>query len=132
MKKTGLLHGQLSHVISKMAHGDTILIGDAGMPIGEGVEFIDLALTEGMVPFIDVLEMVLSELKIEKAYIDKEINDVSPQMKKEMERLVNGEFVLEEIPHESLKENSKSCKAAIRTGEFTSYSNIILQAGVLF
>lgn len=37
MKKIGLLHKELSKVIAQLAHEDMILIGDAGMPVLEGV-----------------------------------------------------------------------------------------------
>ncbi len=60
------------------------------------------------------------------------MEEVSPHMKEELKKLVGKEFELREIPHEELKEMSKECKAVIRTGEFTPYSNIILKAGVLF
>ena len=36
------------------------------------------------------------------------------------------------IAHEKLKEESKRLKFVIRTGEFTPYPNIMLQAGVAF
>lgn len=61
------------------------------------------------------------------------MNEVSPHMRKKLDEVVKGgEFKLTEIPHEEVKELSKDCKAVIRTGEFTPYSNIILKSGVLF
>ena len=132
MKKIGLLHGELSKLIAEMAHHDTILIGDAGMPVPKGVQLIDLAIVNGVPGFFQVLKAVLSELCVEEAIIDTEMNEVSPHMKKDLDEIVKGEFPLREIPHEELKELSKDCKAVIRTGEFTPYSNIILKAGVLF
>lgn len=132
MKKIGLLHGQLSKLIAEMAHDDTILIGDAGMPVPKGVELIDLALVEGVPSFFDVLSAVLSELCVEEAIIDTEMDEVSPHMRKKLEEVVKDEFKVREIPHKELKELSKDCKAVIRTGEFTPYTNIILRAGVLF
>lgn len=132
MKKIGLLHGELSKLIAEMAHHDTILIGDAGMPVPQGVQLIDLAIVNGVPSFFQVLDAVLSELCVEEAIIDTEMNEVSPHMKKDLDEIVKGEFPLREIPHEELKELSKDCKAVIRTGEFTPYSNIILKAGVLF
>ena len=132
MKKVGLLHGELSKLIAEMAHDDTILIGDAGMPVPKGVQFIDLAIVNGVPSFFEVLNAVLSELCVEEAIIDTEMNEVSPHIRKQLDEVVKGEFKLKEIPHKELKELSKECKAVIRTGEFTSYSNIILRAGVLF
>lgn len=132
MKKIGLLHGQLSKLIAETAHHDTILIGDAGMPVPKGVPLIDLALVNGVPSFFDTLEAVLSELCVEEAIIDTEMSEVSPHMKEELLKIVKDDFKLTEIPHEELKDLSKECKAVIRTGEFTPYSNIILKAGVLF
>lgn len=132
MKKIGLLNGEISKLIAEMAHTDKILIGDAGMPVPEGVKLIDLALVEGVPGFLEVVKAVLSELKVQKGYISSEMKDVSPKMKSDLENIINREFELEEMDHEDLKEFSKNCKAVIRTGEFTSYSNIILESGVLF
>lgn len=132
MKKIGLLHGELSKLMGEMAHHDTILIGDAGMPVPRGVQLIDLAVVKGVPSFFEVLKAVLTELCVEEGIIDTEMEEVSPHMRKELDKVVNGEFKLTEIPHEELQRISKDCKAVIRTGEFTPYTNIILKAGVLF
>lgn len=132
IKKIGLLHGEISKLIAEMAHHDTILIGDAGMPVPKGVPLIDLAIVEGLPSFYEVLEAVLTELHVEEGIIDVEMADVSPHMRKQMDEVVGENFKLIEIPHEELQELSKDCKAVIRTGEFTPYCNIILKSGVLF
>ena len=132
MKKIGILHGELSKLIAEMAHHDTILIGDAGMPVPKGVKLIDLAIRDGLPTFFEILEAVLEELHVEEGIIDVEMSDVSPHMKEQLDRLVQNDFKTTELPHEEVKELSKDCKAVIRTGEFTPYSNIILKAGVLF
>ncbi len=132
MKKIGILHGELSKTIAELAHDDMILIGDAGMPVPEGVKMIDLALKEGVPHFLDVLEAVMREMLVAEGMIDQEMAEVSPHMREELERVVKGSFPLRTMPHEEVKKLSAKAKAVIRTGEFTSYSNIILKAGVLF
>ena len=82
MKKTGVLHAQLSRIIAAMAHGDMLVIGDAGLPVPPGVEFVDLALKEGVPGFLETVETVLTELHVEEAIIDTEQAEVSPQMYK--------------------------------------------------
>ena len=42
MLKTGILHPQLARVLAELRHKDTIIIGDAGLPIPKGVERVDL------------------------------------------------------------------------------------------
>lgn len=132
MKKIGLLHGELSKVIAKLAHEDTILIGDAGMPVPDGVKLIDLAVMNGVPSFIDVLKAVMSEMLIAKGIIDKEQEEISPEMGIKIREMVNMEFPLTILPHAEVKELSRNVKAVIRTGEFTPYANIILEAGCLF
>ena len=132
IKKIGVLHGDLSKLLAEMAHHDTILIGDAGMPVPKGVQLIDLALVNGVPSFFDVLEAIMSELEVEEGIIDVEMSDVSPHMKVKMDEFAKDLFKLTAVPHSELQEMSKSCKAVIRTGEFTPYTNIILKSGVLF
>lgn len=132
IKKIGVLHGELSKLLAEMAHHDTILIGDAGMPVPKGVKLIDLALVNGVPGFYEVLEAIMTELHIEQGIIDVEMNEVSPHMREKMKMIVKDSFELKEVPHSELQEMSKNCKAVIRTGEFTPYTNIILKSGVLF
>ena len=42
MLKTGIFHPQLARVLAELRHKDTIIIGDAGLPIPKGVERVDL------------------------------------------------------------------------------------------
>jgi len=132
MKKIGLLHGELSRVIAELAHEDMILIGDAGMPVPQGVKLIDLAVSNGVPSFIDVLKAVLGEMLVAKAIIDKEQAEISPNMGVKIREVVGSQFPVEILPHAEVKKLSKNVKAVIRTGEFTPYSNIILVAGCLF
>ena len=48
MKKRGILNAQLSYLLAALGHKDLFMIGDAGMPIPEGVEVVDLVLTAGV------------------------------------------------------------------------------------
>lgn len=132
MKKIGVLHGELSRAIALMAHHEEILIGDAGMPVPPGVPLIDLALVEGIPSFLQVLSAVLQELEVEQAYIDSEMAQISPAMHQALQELIGQQFPISDMPHEDLKRRSAKAKFAIRSAEFTPYSNIILKAGVLF
>lgn len=132
MKKIGVLHHELSEAIAKSAHHDTFVIGDAGLPVPDGVQLIDLALIEGHPSFITTLEAVLRELHVEEAIIDTEMAEVSPAKQKELFETIGEQFPVKDIPHAELQELVKDAKVVIRTGEFTPYCNIILVAGVLF
>lgn len=135
MKKNFLLNSKISAVVSRMGHLDEITIGDAGLPIPDGPDRIDLAVFEGVPSFEDVLRAVLSEQKVEKFILAEEIKETSPDMHSRILRLLEafeGDISAEYLPHAEFKSRTKYSKALIRTGEFTPYSNIILISGVVF
>ena len=72
MKDRGILHPRLARVIASMGHGDALCITDAGLPIPTGVLRIDLAFAPGQPPFLDVLDAVLLELRVERYTMAKE------------------------------------------------------------
>lgn len=131
MKKTGLLNSGLSETISKMGHTDDIAIGDCGLPIPHETKRIDLALVKNVPTFIETLKAVLMELEIQEVYLAKETAEVSPDLYKEILSVI-GDVKINFITHEELKCKLKDCKAVVRTGEQTSYANIILKSGVIF
>ncbi|TZE80287.1 D-ribose pyranase [Calorimonas adulescens] len=131
MKKTTLINHRLSEVIAMMGHKDTITIADSGLPIPKGVERIDLALTRGIPSFLDTLRAVLSELNIEEAIVASEMKEVSPNIYDEVKEII-GDVPVREVSHEELKAMTRESMAVVRTGEYTSYCNIILKSGVVF
>ncbi|WDZ95245.1 D-ribose pyranase [Herbaspirillum sp. WKF16] len=130
MKKTLLLNAALSQVIAAMGHGDTIVIGDAGLPAPAGVPVIDLAVTRGLPDFMSVLKAVLSELEVEHHLLATELDERSPQLAAQIKALGLASRRL--VPHEDFKERTRNARAFVRTGECTPYANIILASGVVF
>ncbi|CAM4127616.1 D-ribose pyranase [Paracidovorax anthurii] len=130
MKRTALLHAELSHAIATLGHGDMLVIGDAGLPIPPGPQRIDLAVTPGLPAVADVLRAVLSEMQVERALVATEAVEraggalpawaaalpVAPQA----------------LSHEEFKRLTREARAVVRTGECTPYANVILCAGVTF
>lgn len=131
MKKTPLLNIALSELIAGLGHGDMLVIGDAGLPVPPGTPRIDLALTRDVPRFLDTLAVVLTEMQVQSAIVATETAQVSPQLGKEIDRLLAG-TPIDAVTHEALKEMTRSARAVVRTGEFTPYANVILVAGVVF
>lgn len=131
MKKTPLLNIALSELIAGLGHGDMLVIGDAGLPVPPGTPRIDLALTRDVPRFLDTLAVVLTEMQVQSAIVATETAQVSPQLGKEIDRLLAG-TPIDAVTHEALKELTRSARAVVRTGEFTPYANVILVAGVVF
>ncbi|HBV77743.1 Ribose ABC transport system, high affinity permease RbsD (TC 3.A.1.2.1) [Vibrio casei] len=139
MKKTPLLHSELSYLVATLGHTDEITICDAGLPVPSSVERIDLALTHGIPSFIQTVEVLLKESQIEGVIIANEFKQVSAQHHQallqclKIEELETGKTLsITYLPHEDFKLRTHQSKAIIRTGECTPYANVIFQTGVTF
>lgn len=133
MKKGGILNSDISRVLSYMGHTDWICVGDCGLPIPDEVERIDLALAFGVPTFMQTLEVVAKDMKIEKIILAEEIKTQNEKVLSEINELFKGQDIeVEFVSHVELKAKTKECKAVIRTGETTPYANIILQSGCIF
>ena len=131
MKKTGLLNQPLSAAIAGLGHLDTLVVADAGLPIPPETSRIDLAVSAGVPPFLDVLHAVLGEMQIQSAIVATELDEHSPVMHAALLELL-GDIPVEAVSHEQFKRLTASARAVVRTGEFTPYANVILVSGVLF
>jgi len=136
MKRGRLLNRHLSTLIASLGHLDEIVIADAGLPVPAGVTVIDLAVSQGIPSFWDVVQAVRSELIIEAAVRATETSDeLADQMTKVIGAWAHEtgqDVTLSATPHETLKERTRHAKAVIRTGEFAPYCNLILVSGVAF
>lgn len=131
MKKSNLINCEISYVISKMGHTDSLTICDSGLPIPSEVQRIDLALKRGLPTFLDTLDSVLEELQVEEIILASEIIEISNDLYKEIiKRFEN--IKITTVSHEEFKNLTKSSKAIVRTGEYTPYANVILKSGVVF
>ncbi|MCC4502588.1 D-ribose pyranase [Limosilactobacillus reuteri] len=131
MKKTGILNSEVASVVAGMGHMDWLSIGDAGMPVPMGTKKIDLCVDKELPSFMDVLQNVLKELKVQKIYLADEIKDQNPKQLENIKKALP-DVEIAFMPHSDLKKNLAKTHAFIRTGEMTPFSNIILESGVTF
>ena len=130
MRRGGLLHGEITALITCMGHTDELVIADAGLPIPPGVKCIDLALCPGVPSFQATLATLLEEFVCQGAWLAEEITQHNPQVSQVLEIL--GELPVQYLSHQAFKERCQRAQAVIRTGECSPYANVILQAGVFF
>lgn len=131
MKKTTLLHSELSYTIATLGHLDTLVIADAGLPIPGETARIDLALTRGVPGAIQTLKVVLEEMKVESVILAEEVKERNSQFLAAVEEQLPG-IPMEFVSHTEFKTRTGSARAVVRTGEFSPYANVILVAGVVF
>lgn len=132
MKKHGILNSEIAKVLADLGHTDKIAIGDAGLPVPDGVKKIDLALFLSEPSFLSVLQVVLSDMKVEAVVLAEEIKDQNAKQLAAVKAELKDNEAITYVSHEAFKQQLKDVKVVIRTGEATPYSNIILQSGVLF
>ena len=128
MKKIGIINAPISNVIAHLEHSDMLTVADAGLPVPATTQRIDLALKSGIPGFLETLEVVLTEMFVEKAYVSEDILTKSPHIYAGIQKLL-GDFQIEALPHPAFKELTGLTKAIIRTAEFTPFANVILVAG---
>jgi D-ribose pyranase len=105
------------------------MICDAGLPIPEGPEVVDLAFTLGTPKFEAVLSGILEELIVESATAAEETEEENPSSYK---ALLTRLPELQLVSHEELKRFTERAGLVVRTGEDTPYSNVVLRCGVPF
>lgn len=129
MKKGGLLNPDLNYTLATLGHTDGLCICDAGLPIPEEVNRIDLTLVRGVPGFLETLEAILPELEVEEAILAEEIKEASAGLHAEIRKLL-GDIPVKYLPHSQFKQRVFEVKGVVRTAEFTPYANIILVSGV--
>src|ERR687898_2543163 len=78
MKRGGILHPGLNHLLASTGHTDYFTICDRGFPVPDGPERIDLALVDDIPTIIQVLKAIAAEYQIDRVVIANEMIDVSP------------------------------------------------------
>lgn len=131
MLKGGILNPQIAHTLASLAHMDTLVIADAGLPVPKGVQRIDLAWKEGEPKYLDVLSEILKHIVVEKAILANELKSVSPKMHEDIVRLLD-DIPIEYVEHTNLKQQTEKAISIIRTGEFTPYPSVILVCGCAY
>ena len=130
VKKSGVLHAELSKIIAALGHTQSLVIADYGLPVPKQVPVIDLAVRSGVPSFKDVLLTVLEELTVESATVAAELEISNNGLFQELRHLFQCE--VNAVSHAELKEELVNAAAVVRTGEHSPYANVILRAGVVF
>lgn len=128
MKRNGILHPGIAHLLASTGHTDYFLITDRGFPVPPEPERIDLALVDDLPTVVDVLRAVHEEFVIDRIVIAEEMTTFSPERVTELRGLL-GDITVEVVSHIDLKRLGHDAKATIRTGDTTLYANLLLVSG---
>ena len=131
MKRDRLLNREIISEVAALGHTEYLCIADCGLPVPKGVKVIDVSITAGKPSFLDVLDAVDEELVVESIILAEEIDDKNQPLAGEMNKRFEGKPICK-VPHEEFKKLTEKAKCIIRTGETSSYANVILVGGVNF
>lgn len=131
MRRSRLLNGEISKLLSEMGHTQYVVIGDCGLPVPEGVRLIDLSIERGLPTFKAVLDVIASEFVYEKCLYADEIEEKNPECLRDIKACL-GDIEYAHVSHEEFKRISRGANAIIRTGETSPYANVALYGGVDF
>ena len=133
MKKIGILHNEFAQMVASMGHGDQLVIGDAGLPVPQGVPCIDLAVTFGTPMLQTVLDTVLAELCVERVTLAVQTEHANAALWQSVRQYADAEnWAVDVCSHDEFKHRTRNACAVVRTGDNMPYTNIILHAGVPF
>ena len=129
MKRGGIINAQLAGAVARLGHTDELVVCDAGLPIPDGPEVVDLAFRLGDIAFETVLRGLSEELVVEGALAAGEVRETSPAVRDLLSSLFPD---ISFITHSELKRRVLGARLVVRTGEATPYANVILSCGVPF
>lgn len=139
MKKGTVLNSEVSALVARLGHTDSVTIGDAGLPIPDRVARIDLALTHDIPRFMQVVETVTAEMQVERAVVAQEMAQINPDVHQQLldwlqqlARRQGNDIQIDYVTHSQFKTLSAESKVIIRSGECSPYANVLLYAGVTF
>lgn len=128
MKRSGILHPGISHLLASTGHTAYFTVCDRGFPVPQEPERIDLALVDGIPTVLDVVKAVHAEFVIDRVLVAEEAMTVSPEWIAEL-RSALGEIPLQTVSHLELKRLSHEGRATIRTGDTALYANVVIVSG---
>ena len=129
MYEVGCLNRELARCLSRQGHTDRFMICDAGFAIPDNVFTIDLSISKN-IPTVDVvIEEILKYFSVEKIVVSDSMVNTSPSKFNTILELFGETMACEFVSQEEIRELSKSVKFIVRTGDFTSYSNIVVVSG---
>lgn len=133
MKHGRILNAELSKAIAMMGHGDVFMVCDAGFPIPLDRWRIDLAVTHNVPDLYTVLELVLTELSVEKVLYTDLIEEHNQPLLKRLGEIFDGTGAeMEAVPNaRMLNETARNAKVIVRTGAYNPWGNIGMVCGTI-
>ncbi|WP_134684357.1 D-ribose pyranase [Brevibacillus migulae] len=128
MKKSGILHPELSQMVASLGHTDYVVLADKGYPLPRHVPRINLGLTDDIPTILQVLAVLEQEMIIDRIIVTHEMAEVSLERLQELTKRYPG-VRIERISHLDFKELTTEAQGAVKTADTCPYANLIVVSG---
>lgn len=132
MFKNGIINPQVNYNLSLLTHMDKFLVSDSAMELPKNMTRIDLAFVPNVPDVITVTKGILEECLIEKAYLAKEMMEVSKELYDAYcELFAEYDVPIEQVPHsEFCRLTNEEVRFTIRSGDSRyHFASAILVSG---
>lgn len=133
MNKGKCINPCILAAVSRLGHGDRILIADGNYPLASktgGAEKIWVSLSPGLPTVTDVLDALQSVINIEEAAVMQPADGPDPEIFAEFNTMLDGMQLRRLGRFEFYDECSNpSLRLAIATGEQRTFANLLITVG---
>src|SRR5450432_1609691 len=129
MQKTGILNPQLTSLLARVRHTNTLVIADRGFPFWPMIETVDISLVDDVPTVLQLIAAVRANHNFTLAYLAREFQkNNSAATRASFARGLTG-IPIKFEPHVAFKQRVPNAIGLIRTGDTTPYANVILVSG---
>ncbi len=128
MLKAGILNPQISSLLARVRHTNSLVIADRGFPLWPDVETIDISLVDDVPTVLDVVRAVRANWDAGKAWMAEEFRHSNDAAKQAAFAAVLEGIGVSYVPHADLKRRVPAAVGLIRTGDATPFGNVILES----
>lgn len=128
MLELKLLNPQILELLAQLGHTDQLIVCDAGFPIPPGIKTIDISLTENLPTVLQTLEVLKDFFSVEQVTLAEECAAHNPDFFEAASHMFGRQVPIKIVSHSEFKKMSYGIKGVIRTGDFTAWSNVMLQS----
>lgn len=128
MKKTGILHPEIAHLIADLGHTDYIVLADKGYPVPQQTRRINVGITDDIPTIPQLLSVIESEMSFDRIIITEEMQGFSQERYQELKQTYPT-IKFEEVTHQDMKALTGEAAGVIKTGDTCAYANMIIVSG---
>lgn len=126
-----ILNTRLTAAITGLRWGEIIVIADAGLPVPDGVEVLDLSICEGKPVLEDILPLMKECLIYDRVMVATEMEKANPAKFAYVKEMFSDKFeTMGNLDWE--EQHLTRAKLVVLTGETSPFGNVIFFGGLDF